>query len=108
MEAIKQLKAKIKGLAAEGRRIRLEEIRPSKGLDRNAAWERKRAVGREARHALVAYAYLRGRSYAKTEPNSEDIFCYAASKVLMSVGVEVTTEQIAAWAAQSLSGKEAA
>lgn len=69
------LKVKIKSLAAEARIIRHDEEvwrhrehdkgRPTFfGLRSHRTWD----VRNEARHALLAYAFLRGRSYLSVEP----------------------------------------
>ena len=63
------LKAKIKGLAAEGRRTR-DFIARSKGNERYANWNVKRSIGVEARYHLIAYGLLRGLPYSIIEPNS--------------------------------------
>lgn len=63
------LKVKIMSLAAEARLIRAEERNwpgehdARKGLRKH----RIRDVRREARHALIAYGFLRGRSYRQIE-----------------------------------------
>jgi hypothetical protein len=61
------LKTRIKELAAEGAAFR-EKIRRTSGLERHALWNEKRRVGRRARAALMAYAYLRGVPHARMEP----------------------------------------
>jgi len=61
------LKVKIKSLAAEAQIIRHEERR-SAGLRRASLCEHRRGiVRREARSALLAYGYLRGRLYPELE-----------------------------------------
>ena len=73
------LKIKIKSLAAEARIIRHDEGvwrhretdkgRPTFfGLRAHRTWD----VRNEARAAQLAYAFLRGRSYAATEPTGKD------------------------------------
>lgn len=64
------LKEKIKELASEGRRIRIEEIRKNSGLKRADAWNKKRFVGSKARLYLLAYAFVRGKKYHNLEPKS--------------------------------------
>lgn len=63
------LKIKIKSLAAEARIIRLEELR-RKGGDVRTSLHHHRVgvVRREARLALLAYGFLRGREYTTIEP----------------------------------------
>ncbi len=70
MESTKQIKQTVKTLAAEGRNIRVEKIRTTTGLERDAAWHEKRAVGSKARVALLAYAFARGRTYRSCEPKA--------------------------------------
>ncbi len=64
------LKAKIKGLASEGRRTR-KFIHRSKGIKRFDFWNIKRTIGKEARYHLIAYGLLRGLLYDSIEPNSD-------------------------------------
>jgi hypothetical protein len=73
------LKIKIKSLAAEARIIRHEELKwkeaPRKGLDPHPMFfslqdHRKKDVRREARAALIAYGFLRGRAYKLVEVSS--------------------------------------
>ena len=63
------LKAKIKGLAAEGTRTR-NILRKKRGKEREKYWELKKQIGKEARYYLIAYGLLRGVSYSDIEPNS--------------------------------------
>lgn len=62
------LKAKIKGLAAEGSRTR-KFINSSTGEKRWSHWQTKRWIGEDARLYLIAYGLLRGVPYDKIEPN---------------------------------------
>ncbi len=65
--SIRFLKVKVKSLASEARIIRHEE-RKTRGPIRSSLHEhRVGAVRREARHTLLAYGYLRARSYAQME-----------------------------------------
>lgn len=77
---ITMLKVKIKSLAEEARIIRLEEHRACgrrvapgevKGRDdwkrTELYFHRVKDVRAEQRHSLLAYAFLRGRSYASCE-----------------------------------------
>ncbi len=77
--SIRFLKVKVKSLAAESRIIRFEE-RKTRGPTRSSLHEhRVGIVRREARHTLLAYGYLRARSYAqmerspKTEPTWDSV-----------------------------------
>jgi hypothetical protein len=68
----KALKVKIKSLAAEAGIIRLEERRARRD-DRLRCELHEHRVGivrSEQRHSLLAYAFLRGRSYAAAEPKA--------------------------------------
>lgn len=61
------LKIKAKSLAAEARIIRAEEKKRRGDLRSQLAGHRKDVVRREARHTLLALAYLRGRAYRVVE-----------------------------------------
>lgn len=63
------LKVKIKSLAAEAKIIRREEHK-NKKLRHLLAEHRREVVRFEARHTLLAYGFLRGRSYKDLEPKS--------------------------------------
>lgn len=63
------LKAKIKGLAQEGARTH-QILRTKKGLERDRYWCLKRQIGLEARHYLIAYALLRGKTFQEIEPKA--------------------------------------
>jgi hypothetical protein len=62
-----ELKTRIKDLAAEGRALR-GRIQTTSGPERHALWNEKRRVGRRARAALLAYAFLRGVPHERMEP----------------------------------------
>lgn len=64
------LKAKIKGLAAEGARTH-KILKTKSGPERDRYWHLKRKIGVETRHYLIAYAILRGVPYDQIEPNSD-------------------------------------
>ena len=69
---IKQLKVKIKSLAAESKIIRLETHRTKDIVTKNdLAIHRTGVVREEARYSQLAYAFLRGRSYASIEAKTE-------------------------------------
>lgn len=63
------LKVKLKSLAEEARIIRREE---QKGGDHREGLYRHRVddVRSEARHTVLAYNFIRGRSYKQTEPHT--------------------------------------
>lgn len=67
-----ELRVKIKSLAAEARIIRNEEGRFPRGQRHHTTFQslhshRTGIVRREARHALLAYAFMRGRQYRQLE-----------------------------------------
>lgn len=72
------LKVKIKSLAAEAKIIRQEE-KKNKDMRLGLAHHRKTVVRDEARHTLLAYAFIRGRAYTTVEhqdsktPNWESV-----------------------------------
>lgn len=71
---IRHLKVKIKSLAAEAVIIRSEE-RKSNGVLRGSLADHRRGIVRtEARHAQIAYAFLRGRRYEQIEQNPSKPF----------------------------------
>jgi hypothetical protein len=63
------LRGKIAEFAAAGRAIRLK-IQAAFARAKYDLWNDKRAVGVDARHALLAYAYLRGIPYRIAEPTA--------------------------------------
>jgi hypothetical protein len=69
------LKAKIKGLAAEGGRTR-GILQTKTGEARDHYWNLKRSIGKEARYHLIAYGLLRGKDYSQIEPNSDKHLLY--------------------------------
>jgi hypothetical protein len=64
--ATKSIQLKIKELSAQSRVI-VVRIKTLRGSERGAAWDDKRALGDRTRHALLAYAFVRQRSYASQE-----------------------------------------
>ena len=63
-----ELKVKVKSLAAEAKIIRLEEHRAKTPDARASLHNHRVGVVRSAtRHTLLAYGYLRGRSYRQLE-----------------------------------------
>lgn len=68
--AIRELKEKCKELARQGveQRKRIQDL---SGIERYKAWDAKRDIGDEARIHYIAYALLRGKDYAKMEPNAK-------------------------------------
>lgn len=68
-----QLKVKIKSLAAESKIIR-REISKSKdvGLTASLQGHKMMVVRPEARHSLLAYAFLKGKSYSQVEKSARE------------------------------------
>jgi len=67
------LKNEIKKYTREGYAAR-KAIQAASGLERDAAWGAKRAIGAHARHRLLAYALYRGMPYRVLESRcAEDI-----------------------------------
>lgn len=69
------LKVKLKSLAAEAGIIRAEERRPDAGrglLCRELRAHRIGVVRAEARHTLLAYGFLRGRTYRRIEATARE------------------------------------
>jgi hypothetical protein len=62
------LKAKIKGLAAEGKRTR-EILQTKSGYAKYYLWQIKREIGLETRLHLIAYGLLRGKRFSEIESN---------------------------------------
>lgn len=67
------LKVKLKSLAAESKIIRLEETRSQGSLRDQLCAHRRGVVRSEARSTHLAYNYIRGRSYKRTEPNPQTL-----------------------------------
>jgi hypothetical protein len=66
------LKVKVKSLAAEAKIIRKEEKRASRLSIRIGLRDHRVGIVRhEARHAQLAYGFLKGRSYAEMEGGSK-------------------------------------
>lgn len=94
------LKVKLKSLAEEARIIRREE---KKGGDLREGLYRHRVddVRSEARHTLLAYNFIRGRTYKQTEPNTKTPISF--DRVLKMVkkygepGVENREQLLNAW-----------
>jgi hypothetical protein len=74
--------AKINGLAVEVKRTRTALLQSKKEITKNNLADRKRFIGNDARHHLLAYALLKGLSYSAVEkkclpskkPSAEIIF----------------------------------
>lgn len=88
MLQLRQLKVKIKSLAAEARIIRLEEARSKNPFERmRLSSHRTDDVRREARAAQLAYGFLRGREYNQIEsPNSSNVDWGRVQKLVEKFG----------------------
>lgn len=74
MDTRVHLKVKIKSLAAEARIIRKEELRADDNDLRESLLDHRRGiVRREARHAQIAYGFLRGRPLKAIEKTDKPI-----------------------------------
>lgn len=76
---------KIKGLAQESKKTRSRILKAKK---EEAVWNlasRKRVVGIDIRHHLLAYAFLQGRSYRSVERNCAEDNLPNASKIFQIV-----------------------
>ena len=62
---LSNLRAVIKGLANESRRIRTKFYLPRKGYKRQKAWEWKKELGSVIRCHLLAYGFMRGKKIPK-------------------------------------------
>lgn len=70
---LEELRIKIKSLAAEARIIRAREKKLT-GLDREKLHNHRVCeVRHEARNSLLAYAFIRGRSYASQERSARTV-----------------------------------
>lgn len=67
--SIRFLKVKIKSLSAESRIIRQEELKSRGDLRNSLRLHRVNDVRHETRATLIAYNFLRGIPYPRTEPN---------------------------------------
>lgn len=83
------LKVKIKSLSEESRIIRKEELRSRGELRCLLRLHRVNDVRHETRATLIAYNYLRGISYQRTEPNVLPLCDYQDKKLWQRVGTMV-------------------
>lgn len=84
MNYIKQLKVKIKSLAAESRIIRLEASRTKNLSAKNDMSNHRTGIVRsEARWSLIAYGFLRGRKYSDIEPTSTTLVSWGRVQKLV-------------------------
>ncbi len=103
-EAISKLKQSVKQLAAGGSAI-AAQIREAKGLDRYHLWNEKRYHGDSTRHALLAYACLRGRAYEAVErkvregnfPSATAIRSHLLEALGEAQKAEWTPERVKGW-----------
>lgn len=82
------LKSHIIGLAFQGKALR-RMANKVHGSDRHALKERAKAIGAEARVAILAYGYLRGRLAAQMEsPNSRTPLCPSSISSIIAQAME--------------------
>ena len=94
MDRRRQLKIKIKSLAAESRFIRHEERQTAGEVRRELYLHRIQIVRQVARTSLIAYAFLRGRPYRQVEQRSATRPDWnAVEKTVQRFGVAFTTAQ---------------
>lgn len=79
------LKVKIKSLAQESRIIRQEELKSRGDLRNSLRLHRVNDVRHECRATLIAYNFLRGTSYTRTEPNVLPLCDYQDKKLWQRV-----------------------
>lgn len=105
-QVIESIRDRIKLQMAESRAIR-GKIHAAIGVDRYNLWCDKRALGAHTRDLLLAYACLRGRSYASVEakcapgnePHASDVLAHIHA-FLPKEGPESaswTKERVKAW-----------
>lgn len=76
------------------------KVAETSGMARWRHWEKKRAAGVPARHALLAYAYARGVPYSLLEPRFRDGNGLSAIRVeawLAEAGVPFNDGDVAVW-----------
>ena len=115
------LKIKICSLAAEAALIKREErrwksVKNDHPLAMNLRLHRIHEVRTECRSAIIAYGYLRGRSYHKIEPKCHEspnwarvadlIRKYGPSKYINTAGRKQLAEDLKTWS--SIAVKKAA
>lgn len=89
----------IKGRALQSREIR-KTINASSGLARWAAWQDKRAYGRDTRHLLLAYGMVRGLPYLACEPKCGEDNKPSPSAIVAHAkdhGIELDIEAVKTW-----------
>jgi hypothetical protein len=82
---LRSLQEMIRQLAAEGRAEHMS-ICAARGLERHAAWRRKRAIGRRARAHLLAYGLLRDRPRALAEATRDEESAWVRTVLAREVG----------------------
>jgi hypothetical protein len=107
------LKIKIKSLAAESRIIRREEKRhPGESYNRTSLYLHRIGIVRsEARAALLAYGYLRGKRYAQLEakchtPPDAKRTLSLINKYAGCAEPALTAEQFQEWHENNAPGRE--
>jgi len=82
------------------RRAERKKLRhPETGAERAALWDEKRELKDKTRHYLLAYAFLRGRSYVSQEPacKSAPSLTWIASIIGEAGGEAPNIETLKAW-----------
>lgn len=95
------LKVKIKSLAEEAKIIRHEERKSFNPAQRNSLHQHRTwDVRRESRAALLAYAYLRGRSLVDTEgpkANRDSQVDRRAAEIVRKFGTSDAKDNFQTW-----------
>jgi hypothetical protein len=94
-----ELKVKVKSLAAESKIIRLEESRAKTPEARASLHQHRVGIVRlAARNTLLAYGYLRGRSYRQLEATCERPPDWSVvEKMVMKYGPPAHNVSFEAW-----------
>lgn len=100
------LKEMWKELADQGRAVRAK-MAGVRGMERWALWQKKRAVGADARSVHLARMLLKGVAYRRVEPASDETHNpLPLGEVAFHAGV--THAEVVAWIAGATPAKEAA
>lgn len=110
LELIQAQKTRVCAFAREGASVRAK-IHKARDRERYDLWNEKRSIGDDARWALLAYAFLRGKPYRHVEPKCRDLnpalnanaLLYARkamARAIMGAGTQLmfgTHEALVAW-----------
>ena len=94
-----EMKTSLREREAQSRELR-KAIHASSGMDRWHAWQDKRAFGRDTRHLLLAYAFVRGMPYLAAEPKCGEFNKPSATAIgiaAMNHGVELNLDEVKTW-----------